>query len=217
MESLYGQVKDEVDKMQRTRQETENYLHTLNDEIASSKELLQSYHISCERKRQEAENLNNEISRLETLMSRFKSDDGEYLKIKKTVEEEVSKFLTDGKVLLQFAVASVFESLRNNPGKLDKLVFNYTSASSVSISTPAQGSILSHIEDYRDMILEEAKGLYDSLLHHLTNSIMDNAAGASSSCDPKLSSTFLHLSNQSNMDRMDNSESFSQNKGDIAG
>jgi hypothetical protein len=32
MESLYKQAKDEVDKMQRTRQETENYLHNLNDE-----------------------------------------------------------------------------------------------------------------------------------------------------------------------------------------
>jgi hypothetical protein len=35
MESLYRQAKDELDKMQRTRQETENYLHILNDEIAS--------------------------------------------------------------------------------------------------------------------------------------------------------------------------------------
>jgi hypothetical protein len=81
MESLYRQAKDEVDRMQRTRQETENNLHTLNDEIASSKELLQSYHISCQHKRQESEKLNNEISRLETLVIRFKSSDEEYLKI----------------------------------------------------------------------------------------------------------------------------------------
>ena len=45
MESLYGQVKDEVDNMQQTRQQLENYLHTLNDEIASAKALLNSYHI----------------------------------------------------------------------------------------------------------------------------------------------------------------------------
>lgn len=74
MESLYRQAKDEVNKMQLTRQETENYLHTLNDEIASSKELLQSYRISCQRKRQESEKLNDEISRVETLMSRFKNN-----------------------------------------------------------------------------------------------------------------------------------------------
>jgi hypothetical protein len=34
-----------------------------------------------------------------------------YLKIKKIVEEEVNAFLKDGKVLLQFALASVVEAI----------------------------------------------------------------------------------------------------------
>ena len=34
-----------------------------------------------------------------------------------------------------------------------------------------------HIEGYKDMILDEAHRLYDRLLKHLTNSIMDNIAG----------------------------------------
>jgi hypothetical protein len=149
----------------------------------------------CERKRQESKHLNNEISRLETIISRFKNNNEEYLKIKKTVEE-VSKFLTDGKVLLQFALASVIEAIRRNPDKYNSLIFNDTSASSTLTSKPPQGSILSHIEEYRDMIVEEANRLYDSLLHHLTNSIMDNAAGASSLSDPKLSSIFSSPLNQ---------------------
>jgi hypothetical protein len=78
---------------------SKNYLHRLNDEVASCKALLNSYHILCERKRQETEHLNNEITRLEVFISRFKSNNEEYIKIKKTVEKEVSKFLTDGKVL----------------------------------------------------------------------------------------------------------------------
>jgi len=53
---------------------SKNYLYRLNDEITSCKALLNSYHISCERKRQEAENVNNEISKLETLVNRFKSN-----------------------------------------------------------------------------------------------------------------------------------------------
>jgi organic radical activating enzyme len=40
MESLYEQAKDQVDKMQHTIQRLENYSHTLNDEIASAKALL---------------------------------------------------------------------------------------------------------------------------------------------------------------------------------
>ena len=174
MESLYKQLKDEVDKMQRTRQQLENYLHKLKEEIASTKELLNSYSSSCERKRQEAENLNKEILRLETIVSRLQNNNEEYLKINKTVEEEVSRVLIDSKVLLQFALASVIEAIRRNTGKYNNLLFNDTSASSTS--TPPQGSLLSHIEGDRDIILEEANKLYDSLLHYFTNSIMANAA-----------------------------------------
>jgi len=51
---------------------SKNYLHRLNDKVASCKALLNSYHILCERKRQETENLNNEITRLEAVVSQFK-------------------------------------------------------------------------------------------------------------------------------------------------
>jgi archaellum component FlaC len=174
MEGLYKQLKDEVDKMQRTRQQLENYLHKLKEEIASAKSLLNSYHTLCERKRQELENINSEVSRIVTLVNRFKNNNEEYPKIENIVEEKVKSVLTDNKQILQFALASVIEAIRRNPDKYNSLIFNDTSASSTLTSIPAQGSILSHIEDYRDMILEEAKRLYDSLLHHFTNSIMDN-------------------------------------------
>jgi hypothetical protein len=94
--------------------------------------------------------------------------------IKQTVEEEVSKFLTDGKVVLQFAVTSVFEAIRRNPDKYNNLLFNDTSVSSTS--TLPQGLLLSHIEDYKEMILDEAKRLYDRLLKHFTKGVMSNAA-----------------------------------------
>jgi len=55
------------------------------------------------------------------------------------------------------------------------------------------------------MILDESKRLYDRLLKHFTNSIMDNAVDVSS-FNSSLSSTFPNLSNQHDMDRMDNSE-----------
>ena len=141
----------------------------------------------CERKREESEQLNKDISRLETVISRFKSNNEEYLKIKNTVEEEISRFLKDGKVLLQFALASVIEAIRRNPDKYnDHLVGN----ASLSSTMAANQSLLSNIEDYKDMILDEAKRLYDRLVKHFINSIMHNAADKSSSSDPKLSSTF---------------------------
>ena len=106
-------------------EKSKKHLHSVNDEIASAKALLNSYHMLCERKRQESGHLNNKISRQETAISRFKNNNKEYLnKIKKTVEEEeVNKLLTDGIVLLQFAVASVIEAIRRNPGKDNIIIF----------------------------------------------------------------------------------------------
>src|SRR5215217_4016182 len=117
-------------------EKSKKHLHPVNDEIASAKALLNSYHMLCEGKRQESEHLNTKISRLETAISRFKNNNKESLnKIKKIVEEEVNKLLTDGKVVLQFAVASVIEAIRRNPGKYNNLLMSNTSSSSSSSSS----------------------------------------------------------------------------------
>jgi hypothetical protein len=140
----------------------------LNDEIASGKALLNSYHVSCERKRQEAEHLNNEITRLEAIVSRFKSNNEEYRKIKQRAEEEVNSVLIDGKVLLEFALASVIEALRRNPDKHNNLLLcNWSSPSRAIISTQQSSSRPHYDEEYNAMILEVADKLYSTLLKQL--------------------------------------------------
>ena len=85
-------------------------------------------------------------------MSRFESNNEEYLKIKRAIEEEVRVVLIDGKVLLQFALASVFEVLRTNPDKYDNLlVFDISSPTIVT-----KQSLQLHIEGYKKFILNEA-------------------------------------------------------------
>jgi hypothetical protein len=92
----------------------------------------------CERKRQEVEYLNKEITRLAALVSRFKINNEEYLKIKQTVEEKFSSVLTDGKVILQFALASVIEAIRRNPDKYNNLLICNSSSSSTAIISTQQ-------------------------------------------------------------------------------
>jgi hypothetical protein len=48
--------------------------------------------------------------RIVTVVNRYKNNNEEYVKIKKTVEAKVSSVLTDGKVLLQLALASIIEA-----------------------------------------------------------------------------------------------------------
>ena len=93
------------------------------------------------------------------------------LESKRTIKEEVSGVLRDGKVFVQFHLASVIGSLKRSPDKYNNLVAYYMPSSSST-----QQSLLLHIDGYNDMILDEAKRLYVILPKHFTNSIMDNAA-----------------------------------------
>jgi hypothetical protein len=184
-------LKIENNDLESKKQQSNNELHNLNDEIASSKELLKSYTSSCERKRQESESLNNEISRLETLVIRFKSNNEEYLKIKRTVEDMWNNVLIDGKVLLHKAIFSIIETLRNenNTTKNHPLISflakgaitvshyrDYKYASSISTSSSGEHKLAQYIEDYKDTILEEAIKLYNRMIKDLTDTVIDNTA-----------------------------------------
>jgi hypothetical protein len=54
----------------------------------------------------------------------FKSNNEEYLKIKQEAEEKVKSVLTDSKLLLQFALASVIEALRRKPETCNSVLYN---------------------------------------------------------------------------------------------
>ncbi len=173
-------------------QQSENELYNLNDEIASAKELLKSYTSSCERKLQESEILNDEISRLEALVTRFKNNNEEYLRIERAVEEKVKNVLTDSKALLHKAIFSIIETLRNgNNITKDHLIsflakeaiivshyrdYNYEPFTSTSSSSYAEHNLAQHIEDSKDTVLEEAEKLYNHMTKDLTDTIIDNTA-----------------------------------------
>jgi hypothetical protein len=183
-------LKIENNDLESKKQQLNNELHTLNDKIASSKELLKSYTRSCERKRQEEESLNNEISRLETLVTRFKSNNKEYLKIKSTVEDKLKNVLTDGKVLLHKAIFSIIETLRNENITKNHLIsflakeaitvsryrdYKYVSSTSTS-SSSGEHKLAQYIEDYKDTILEESEKFNNRMIKDLTDTIIDNTA-----------------------------------------
>ena len=92
----------------------ERNLYQLNNKIAATTKLLTSFRISCKRERREIEKLYNEKVRLEALVTGFKNNNEEYNQIKQSAEEKVKSILTNCKLLLQFALASIIESLRRN-------------------------------------------------------------------------------------------------------
>jgi hypothetical protein len=120
----YERLEREVNKLEFNKQQSHIALSYFDNQIEMKSKALTSYRISCRRERKQIENLYNKKTRLEALVTGFKSNNEEYLKIKQTVEEKVKSVLTDSKLLLQLALASVIEALRRNPETCNSVLYN---------------------------------------------------------------------------------------------
>ena len=126
IEERFKRLRTDASILQSQKHTCKRNLYQLNNQIATTSRILNSLRISCVRKRREMENLCNEKARLESIVIGFKSNNEEYLnKIKQVAEGNVKSVLTNGKILLKFAIASVIESLRSKP-ELCNFVLNDT-------------------------------------------------------------------------------------------
>jgi hypothetical protein len=159
----------------------------LNNQIASTTKLLNSYRISCIRERREIENLYNEKIRIENLVTQFKNNNEEYLnKIKQTAEDKVKEVLMNSKLILKFATLSVIESLRSNPELYNFLIYDNSNNTTISYGPNYPSLMLSgqqqqqqsFNDSYTALILEESEKLYNKLTRELTNGVIAATAVA---------------------------------------
>jgi hypothetical protein len=186
LEKRINRLRNDMSMLQFQKRIDERNLSQLKNQIVSTTKLLNSFRMSCKRERMEIENLYNEKTRLQAIVTEFKSNNEEYLdKIKKAAEEKIKNVLTNGKFLLQFAVASVIESLRINPELYNFISYStsvettsatYGSNYPLSILSGRQQQQQSFNDSYTALILEEAEKLYNELTRELTNRIMAVAA-----------------------------------------
>jgi hypothetical protein len=141
---------------------------------------LNSFRISCKRERREIEKLYNEKARLEAIVTQFRSNNEEYLnKINREAEENVKSALTNGKLLIQFAIASVIESLRSNPELCNFIMYDNSNNNTISygsnylsLMSGRQHQQQSFNDTYTALILEEAEKLYNKLTTEFTNRVI---------------------------------------------
>lgn len=122
------------------------------------------------------------------MVGRFKRHNEEYLKIKKTVEQEVTQILQGVKELLILAFYSLMESMRKDPNKYSALIhYNnnmvpavtdypvFYSADYLGYGLQKQQQYPSHdsfFETYKTMLLGDAEGLYNRLVKEAVNRII---------------------------------------------
>jgi exonuclease VII large subunit len=181
----YERLKREVSTLEFNKQQSRKAMAYFNNQIETQRKALTSYRVSI-RERRQIENLNNEKARLEALVTQFKSNNEEYVKIKQAAYQEVKSLLTDSKVLLKFAAFSVIESLRSNSELCNFVIYDISNNIPISYGSNYPSLTLSgrqqqqqsFNDSYTALILDEAEKLYNKLTTELTNRVM--AAAASS-------------------------------------
>jgi DNA-binding CsgD family transcriptional regulator len=178
LEKRFKRLRNEISMLQFQKRIDERSLYQLNNQIVSTTKLLNSYRISCIRERREIGNLYNEKIRIANLVTRFKNNNEEYLKIKQEAEENVKSVLTNSKLLLKFAILSVIESLRSKPELYNFILYNIPNNNATSYSSnylslmSGEQHQQSFNDSYTALILEEAEKLYNKLMTELTNRVM---------------------------------------------
>ena len=194
IEKRFKRLRNDVSILQFQKRIDERNLHQLNNMIASTTKLLTSFRISCIRERRDIEYLQNEKARLDTLVTQFKTDNEEYLnKIKQEAEENVKSVLTNGKLLLQFALASVIQSLRMNSELCNFIMYDNSNNTIISygdnypsLMSGGQQQQQSFNDTYTALILEEAEKLYNKLTAEFTNRVIAAVASIRASPLPSL-------------------------------
>jgi predicted nucleic acid-binding protein/transposase len=187
LERRFKTLRNDVSTLQFRKQILERSLYQLNNQIASTTNLLNSLSVSCGKERREIENLYNEKTRLDALVTHFKNDNEENLnKIKHAANEEVKSVLTNNKLLLKFATLSIIESLRSS-SELYNFVLYSTAVETTSataygsnylslMSEQQQHQQQSFNDSYTTLIVEEAEKLYNMLMTEFTNRVIATAA-----------------------------------------
>ncbi len=221
MESLYEQVKEQIDKMQRTRQGLVNDIEARKHKILALDKTVFSCEQDCKRTQQKIQELTAKKDRIEKLIAIMLSDGNEdYTKLKAIVKESVKAVLSEKRLLISISFAAVIQTLKDNP-QMAKLIQNISCANNGEQHKDNHINITQYFESNKDHILNLGEKNYENLVEAFTKNAIDIAASASSSINPTLSlpqsssSAFPNLSNQSDTHRIEDPNVYN-NKDDIA-
>jgi hypothetical protein len=176
VESKYGKIIDTP-------------LEESKNQIRHAKQMLHFYRQSNQKEVSRMFHLHRQNMRLSALVTQFKNNDEEYVKIRQIAKQAVRNALSNNRQLLKFALLSIIESLRVNPTKFD-FVINGTSSlltMSKSITIDQLGSNChvksfhhsnqnSYAETLIELIMNEAAILFEKMVKDFTNQTMTHAA-----------------------------------------
>jgi hypothetical protein len=169
METLYRQIKDEVNKLHYTRQGLINDIEVRENKISILDKIAFSCEQDCKRTEQQIQELADKKDRLEKLIANILNGEG-YSKLKQAAKENVKAVLSDNKILISIAFAAVIQTLKADP-QMIKLIQNMPSANDGE-QYKDNNNIMKYLELNKDQILNLGEKNYENLVQVLTNNVV---------------------------------------------
>lgn len=160
-------------------------LQEISDRTSMESKTLEQHRSIYNQIKEKIEDLNTKKARLESIIDSFHNNSETYDKIKQMIQQEIESIITNPRRLLQFALASIFESTRKHPGRLQAMYYNMPTIRTMgrSSSTNAIGDspyqdnqyeqyLSEYAREYdawENMLLNEAEQLYNRMIGESMN------------------------------------------------
>ena len=217
METLYRQIKDEVNKLQYTRQSFVNDIEARKHKISLLDKIAFSSEQECKRKEQQVQALTDKKNRLEKWITNVLNGEG-YTKLNQSAKESVKAVLSDNKILISISFAALIQTIKNDPQMTNLIHKIATTNDGQQHKDDNNNNAIKYLEVNKNSLSDLAEKHYENLVEALTNN-----AVANTSSNPTLSSsssTFPSSFDQSDIYRKEESETYhndnDDNKLDIA-
>jgi hypothetical protein len=193
-------LKRQEASLQAGNQDSAITLKELFDLILTKRCTLEQYESDCKKRELEIKNLNKQYIALQELVNDFQNNNEEYLKVIKSVGEEVLGVLSNVKMFLRCALLSMTESMRNNPESYRSIFYNlssmidYSSSNGQDYMYGQQQQQQNSSPDYNSeanaaIIIGEAEKLFYKLIKDSVNKTVANLKTTNLACDSKPSSS----------------------------
>ena len=195
-ENKYKKLQRNVNELESKELDASITLEDLKSQIQNADQMLDSYHLSCEKEVRKMFQLHRQNIILNALLRQFKNNDENYLKIRYAAKQAVESVLSDSRQLLKFAVLSLIESLHADPIKFNYLAHVMPSPLTMSKPTMIEHAGISsnycvkssssyynqnrYAETLTEVIADEAANLYEKVVKDFTNEALTNAVEVSS-------------------------------------
>jgi len=188
LEFTHHNYKSEAESLEAKKQNLAKIIQDYNNQISTLGNTFYDICLRCEQEEKKLADLREKRMKEEALVRQFEKNNGEYLRITKTVEEKVRATLTNRKKLLDVVASFMIESIQENPKHYSSLIphdlssttdfagpdFNPFYTDGLQWSQQPKQSKAYFTEDYVTMLAEDTNNLMEKLAKKLEDEILND-------------------------------------------